>query len=265
LRRELDNGSQLMRVASRRHFKPDTPAIVCSDVRKAFGAFEALKGVNLKIEKGEVVCIVGPSGGGKSTLLRTLNGLEMIDSGRISIDGVDLPGSRSDLLQIRRDVGMVFQSFNLFPHMTVRRNLTLAPQRARGLNSSKANELAEKLLARVHIFDQIDKYPSQLSGGQQQRVAIARALAMEPQVLLFDEPTSALDPEMVGEVLEVMRELAHTGITMVVVTHEMGFAREVANRMMFMADGAIAHVAPPSAFFEDRAEPRLRAFPSKVL
>jgi ABC-type polar amino acid transport system ATPase subunit len=254
-----------MSVGSERRCEPDMAVIVCDQVRKSFGNFAALTGVSLRIAKGEVVCIVGPSGGGKSTLLRTLNGLEMIDGGRISINGIELPGSRRDLRQVRRDVGMVFQSFNLFPHMTVRRNLTLAPQRARGLTSSQANELAERLLARVHIFDQIDKYPSQLSGGQQQRVAIARALAMEPQVLLFDEATSALDPEMVGEVLEVMRELAHTGITMVVVTHEMGFAREVADRMMFMANGSIAQVAPPKAFFEDRAEPRLRTFLSKVL
>ena len=190
---------------------------MCEDVRKFFGKFEVLKGVNVAIARGEVVCIVGPSGGGKSTFLRTLNALETFDSGRIRIDGIELPGTRREILKVRREVGMVFQSFNLFPHMTVRRNLALAPVRARGASWRDANERAERLLARVHIFDQIDKYPSQLSGGQQQRVAIARALAMEPKILLFDEPTSSLDPEMVQEVLEVMRELTHTGITMVVV------------------------------------------------
>jgi len=239
--------------------------ITCEDVRKFFGAFEVLKGVSLSIAKGEIVCIIGPSGGGKSTFLRTLNGLETIDSGLIRINAVELPGRRRDVLKIRREVGMVFQSFNLFPHMTVRRNVALPPMRSRGISSQEANERAEKLLARVRIFDQIDKYPDQLSGGQQQRVAIARALAMEPQILLFDEPTSSLDPEMVQEVLEVIRELAYTGITMVVVTHEMGFAREVANRVVFMTEGTIAHIAPPKIFFDDPTEPKLKAFLSKVL
>jgi len=211
------------------------------------------------------VCIIGPSGGGKSTFLRTLNGLETADAGHIRVDRVELPGAHRDILQVRREVGMVFQSFNLFPHMTVRRNVALGPIRARGLSRAEANERADRLLARVHIFDQADKYPPQLSGGQQQRVAIARALAMEPKVLLFDEPTSALDPEMVQEVLEVMKELAHSGITMVVVTHEMGFAREVADRVVFMADGNIAYVAPPQEFFTNPGEPRLRSFLSKVL
>jgi ABC-type polar amino acid transport system ATPase subunit len=241
------------------------PIIACRGVRKSFGAIEVLKGVDLEVARGEVVCIVGPSGGGKSTFLRTLNGLETADAGHIRVDTVELPGAHRDILQVRREVGMVFQSFNLFPHMTVRRNVALGPIRARGLSKAEANERAEKLLARVHIFDQADKYPAQLSGGQQQRVAIARALAMEPKVLLFDEPTSALDPEMVQEVLEVMKELAHSGITMVVVTHEMGFAREVADRVVFMADGNIAYVAPPKDFFANPGEPRLRSFLSKVL
>ena len=241
------------------------PMIVCEGVRKSFGRFEALRGVDLAVARGEVLCMVGPSGGGKSTFLRTLNGLEAIDAGRIRIDATELPGTHRDVLRIRREVGMVFQSFNLFPHMTVRRNVALGPIRVRGLPVAVANERAERLLDRVRIFDQADKYPSQLSGGQQQRVAIARALAMEPEVLLFDEPTSALDPEMVQEVLEVMRELAHTGITMIVVTHEMGFAREVADCVVFMVDGTIARAAPPKAFFDDPAEPRLSAFLSKVL
>jgi ABC-type polar amino acid transport system ATPase subunit len=239
--------------------------IVCQEVRKSFGPFEALRAVSLSIGRGEVVCIVGPSGGGKSTFLRTLNGLETIDGGRIVIDGTELPGSRRDIRNVRREVGMVFQSFNLFPHMTIRRNLTLAPRRARGISVKDANERAEALLARVRIGDQIDKFPAQLSGGQQQRVAIARALAMEPRILLFDEPTSALDPEMVQEVLQVMRELAHTGITMVVFTHEMGFAREVADRVVFMVEGTIGAIAPPRRFFEGREDPRLSSFLSKVL
>jgi len=239
--------------------------ISCRGVRKSFGTFEVLKGVDLDVARGEVVCIVGPSGSGKSTFLRTLNGLETANAGHIRMDTVELPGTHRDILQVRREVGMVFQSFNLFPHMTVRRNVALGPIRARGLTKAEANERADKLLARVRIFDQADKYPPQLSGGQQQRVAIARALAMEPNVLLFDEPTSSLDPEMVQEVLEVMKELAHSGITMIVVTHEMGFAREAADRVVFMADGNIAYVAPPKEFFANPDEPRLRSFLSKVL
>jgi glutamate transport system ATP-binding protein len=239
--------------------------IVCNAVQKFFGGFEVLKGVDLEVASGEVVCIVGPSGGGKTTFLRTINGLETIDAGRIRVNSIELPSTRRDILQVRREVGMVFQSFNLFPHMTARRNVALGPIRARGLRKAEANARAERLLERVHVADQADKYPSQLSGGQQQRVAIARALAMEPRVLLFDEPTSALDPEMVQEVLEVMKDLAHSGITMIVVTHEMGFAREAADRVAFMADGKIVHVAPPKAFFDDPAEPRLRSFLSKVL
>ena len=243
----------------------DSPMIACQGVRKFFGSFEVLKRVNLKVARGEVLCIVGPSGGGKSTFLRTLNALETFEAGRIRIGDIELPGSRREVMEIRREVGMVFQSFNLFPHMTIRRNVALAPVRARGLSWREANERSERLLARVHIADQADKYPSQISGGQQQRAAIARALVMEPKILLFDEPTSSLDPEMVKEVLEVMRELAHTGITMIVVTHEMGFAREVADHVAFMADGTLVDKAPPGDFFDRPADPRLSAFLSKVL
>ncbi len=239
--------------------------IACEGVRKSFGAFEALRGVDLAVARGEVLCVIGPSGGGKSTFLRTINALEQIDAGRIRIDDIELPADRREILKLRRKVGMVFQSFNLFPHMTVRRNVALGPVRSRGLSWQEAYARAERLLARVNIFDQIDKYPGQLSGGQQQRVAIARALAMEPEVLLFDEPTSSLDPEMVQEVLQVIRELAHTGITMLVATHEMGFAREVADHVAFMADGKLVHLAPPDEFFERPSDPRLNAFLSKVL
>jgi ABC-type polar amino acid transport system ATPase subunit len=242
-----------------------TDVIQCRDVWKRFGRFAALRGVSLTVRGGEVVCIVGPSGGGKSTFLRTLNGLAPFDAGSVVVHGVGLPGSKRDIESIRRDVGMVFQSFNLFPHLTVRRNVTLAPMTARGLSREAADERAATLLTRVGIVDQIDKYPAQLSGGQQQRVAIARALAMEPRILLFDEPTSALDPEMIKEVLDVMRELAHTGITMLVVTHEMGFAREVADRVLFMADGQILVDAPPERFFTVRTDERQAVFLSKVL
>lgn len=241
------------------------PIIRCTDVVKRYGQFTALSDVSLEIAAGEVVCIVGPSGSGKSTILRTLNGLETFDEGTITIEDISLPGTRAERDEVRREVGMVFQQFNLFPHLTVRRNLTLSPMTARGLSKRDADNRAEKLLARVGIADQIDKFPNQLSGGQQQRVAIARALAMEPKILLFDEPTSALDPEMVNEVLDVMKELAHTGITMVVVTHEMGFAREVADRVLFMVDGTLAEVATPEAFFDTPQDTRLRTFLSKVL
>lgn len=249
---------------------PDTSASVpysieCEDVCKSFGDFAALLNVSVTVRHGEVVCIVGPSGGGKSTFLRTLNALEGIDSGRIVVDGIRLPGTRKDIDRLRREVGMVFQTFNLFPHMTVRRNVTLAPLKARGLGREEANARAERLLERVGISDQIDKYPSQLSGGQQQRVAIARALAMEPRIMLFDEPTSALDPEMVKEVLDVIRELAGTGITMLVVTHEMGFAREVADRILFMVEGTVAVAASPEKFFANPTDSRLRNFLSKIL
>ena len=241
------------------------PIVTCTNVCKRYGAFVALRDVNLEVSKGEVVCIVGPSGGGKSTFLRTINGLESIDSGTICFDGITIPGPARNVGLIRREAGMVFQSFNLFPHMTVRKNLILAPVRARGLSHAEANERAERLLKRVGIANQIDKYPDQLSGGQQQRVAIARALAMEPKVMLFDEPTSALDPEMVKEVLEVVRELAGSGMTMIIVTHEMGFAREISSRVVFMVEGSIAVDAPPEQFFNAPSEPRLESFLSKVL
>jgi len=235
------------------------------DVHKYFGDNEVLRGVNLTLDEHQVVCLIGPSGCGKSTMLRCINALETIDAGEIRLDGDRISGRGVDVNVLRADVGIVFQSFNLFPHMTVRRNVALAPVRSRGLSWSEGNARAEQLLARVHIADQADKYPGQISGGQQQRAAIARALAMEPKILLFDEPTSSLDPEMVQEVLEVMRSLAHTGITMVVVTHEMGFAREVADHVVFMADGVLLHKAPPGEFFDRPADPRLSAFLSKVL
>jgi ABC-type polar amino acid transport system ATPase subunit len=237
----------------------------CTNVSKRYGSFLALKNVSLEVFKGEVVCVVGPSGGGKSTFLRTINGLESFDSGTVCFDGITIPGPARNVRLIRREVGMVFQNFNLFPHMTVRKNLILAPIRARRVSYDEATERAERLLKRVGIENQIDKYPDQLSGGQQQRVAIARALAMEPKVMLFDEPTSALDPEMVKEVLEVVRELAAGGMTMIIVTHEIGFAREISSRMVFMMDGAIVVESPPNKFFESTVEPRLKSFLSKVL
>jgi ABC-type polar amino acid transport system ATPase subunit len=239
--------------------------ISCEGVRKSFGKFEALRGISTSVRAGEVVCIVGPSGGGKSTFLRTLNGLERIDAGRINVLGLHLPGSKSEIENIRRRVGMVFQSFNLFPQMTVRQNLVLAPMTALKVSHDEANSRAERLLKRVGISDQIDKYPSQLSGGQQQRVAIARSLCMNPQIMLFDEPTSALDPEMIKEVLAVMVDLAREGMTMLVVTHEMGFAREVADRLLFIADGKLLVDATPEDFFNKPTDERHIAFMSKIL
>ncbi len=241
------------------------PIIACREVVKRFGDFTALDAVSTEVRVGEVVCIVGPSGGGKSTFLRMINGLEGIDGGEIVVDGIHLPGGKKDIQNVRREVGMVFQSFNLFMHMSVRQNLILAPMTARKLGRAEADDRAERLLDRVGIGDQIDKYPSQLSGGQQQRVAIARALAMEPKVMLFDEPTSALDPEMIKEVLDVMRELAESGMTMLVVTHEMGFAREAADRVLFMSDGQILVDAPPERFFSEAEDERQASFLSKIL
>jgi len=239
--------------------------VLCEGVKKRFGQFEALRGIHADIRSGEVVCIVGPSGGGKSTFLRTINGLERIDEGTIHVLDMRLPGSKKDIEKLRRSVGMVFQSFNLFLHMSVRDNLNLAPTTALGLTRQKANERAETLLERVGIADQIDKFPGQLSGGQQQRVAIARALAMEPKIMLFDEPTSSLDPEMVNEVLDVIRGLASSGMTMLVVTHEMGFAREVADRVFFIAEGQLLVDAPPAEFFGAPKDERQAAFLSKIL
>jgi general L-amino acid transport system ATP-binding protein len=238
--------------------------VVASNVTKTFDAFEALKEINLTVKKGEVVVIIGPSGSGKSTFIRTLNRLEGFDSGEIHIDGIKLEdGAHVDA--IRREVGMVFQNFNLFPHLTVLQNITLAPMKVRGLAKDDAERLAMDLLKRVGIPDKANKYPSSLSGGQQQRVAIARALAMQPRLMLFDEPTSALDPEMVNEVLQVMKELANSGMTMIVVTHEMGFAKEVADRIIFFDQGRIVEQGEPREFFKNPKEDRTRAFLGQIL
>ncbi|HMV04797.1 MAG TPA: amino acid ABC transporter ATP-binding protein [Accumulibacter sp.] len=246
---------------------PDTslrPIIEARQVDKRFGSFHALKKVSAVFYEGQVTAIVGPSGSGKSTFLRTLNRLETHDSGEIVIDGIVLNDDLKNLDAIRREVGMVFQSFNLFTHLTILRNITLAPMRVRKMERAAAEQKARTLLERVGLLSQADKYPVQLSGGQQQRVAIARALAMDPKVLLFDEPTSALDPEMVNEVLAVMRELAYSGITMLVVTHEMGFAREVADRIIFFDDGVILEDTTPEVFFTQAEHERARAFLSQV-
>ncbi|WP_455402883.1 amino acid ABC transporter ATP-binding protein [Streptomyces bambusae] len=239
--------------------------VVLSDVNKHFGALHVLQDVNLSIARGEVVVVIGPSGSGKSTLCRTINRLETIDSGTITIDGNELPSEGRALARLRADVGMVFQSFNLFAHKTVLENVTLGQLKVRGTDSAAAIEKARALLDRVGVGSQADKYPAQLSGGQQQRVAIARALAMDPKVMLFDEPTSALDPEMINEVLEVMQQLAREGMTMVVVTHEMGFARSAANRVVFMADGKIVEEATPEQFFSNPRSDRAKDFLSKIL
>lgn len=240
------------------------PIITMSDVRKRFGGFEALRGIDLEVAEGEVVCIIGPSGSGKSTLIRCINQLETHDAGRITVEGIEVRPGRA-LQAVRREVGMVFQSFNLFPHLTVMRNVMLAPMRVRGLDAAAAEARARELLKRVGISEQAEKYPAQLSGGQQQRVAIARALAMEPKVLLFDGPTSALDPEMVGEVLDVMRSLARTGVTMIVVTHEMGFARQVGDRVLFMDGGLIVETGTPQSLFDSPKEERTRNFLKAIL
>ena len=237
-----------------------TPFIVVDHVCKSFGAHQVLRDVSTVFNTGEVTVIIGASGSGKSTLLRAINRLEPHDSGRITIGGEEVTDDMAMLQKQRSEVGMVFQQFNLFGHMSVLDNVTLAPRRIRHTPRAQANEQAMTLLRRVGMQDHAHKYPWQLSGGQQQRVAIARALAMQPQVMLFDEPTSALDPEMVQEVLDVMRELARGGMTMIVVTHEMGFAREVADRVMFFDQGCIAHDAPPAEFFNNPANDRIRAF-----
>ncbi|HCE92882.1 amino acid ABC transporter ATP-binding protein (PAAT family) [Acidovorax sp. 93] len=240
------------------------PYIVAERVCKSFGAHQVLKDVSTVFHTGEVTVIIGASGSGKSTLLRAINRLEPHDSGRITIDGVDVCDDLATLQRQRCEVGMVFQQFNLFGHMSVLDNVTLAPRRIRRTPRTQANDEAMQLLRRVGMQDHAHKYPWQLSGGQQQRVAIARALAMQPKVMLFDEPTSALDPEMVKEVLDVMRGLARGGMTMIVVTHEMGFAREVADRVMFFDQGRIAHDAPPQEFFSNPANDRIRAFLGQV-
>ncbi|MFE8070868.1 amino acid ABC transporter ATP-binding protein [Marinobacteraceae bacterium S3BR75-40.1] len=238
------------------------------NMNKYFGSHHVLTDVNLEVEPGEVVVIIGASGSGKSTLIRCVNGLEEFENGSIEVDSYKLSpkgGNQTNLAAIRKEVGMVFQQFNLFPHRTVLDNITLAPMKVRGLSQSQATQTAEKLLERVGIADQAKKFPTQLSGGQQQRVAIARALAMEPKLMLFDEPTSALDPEMIGEVLDVMRELANEGMTMMVVTHEMGFAREVAHRVIYIHQGQIVEEGKPDQVFDNPQNERTQAFLSRVL
>jgi glutamate transport system ATP-binding protein len=241
------------------------PLVVVEGVNKWFGDLHVLQDIDLTVDRREVVIVIGPSGSGKSTLCRTINRLEPIDSGRILIDGEPLPAEGKALARLRADVGMVFQSFNLFAHKTILQNVTLGPTKVRGLGKKEAEERAMALLERVGITDQAAKMPAQLSGGQQQRAAIARALAMEPKVMLFDEPTSALDPEMISEVLDVMLELAEEGTTMVVVTHEMGFARGAAQRVVFMDGGRIVEVADPQTFFNDPKTERAKDFLSKIL
>ncbi len=227
--------------------------------------YRALKGINLTVGKGEVVCIVGPSGSGKSTLLKTLNGIEEKSKGEIIIDGINLDGNKKNRLRIRTETGMVFQSFNLFPHMTVRENINLAQIRVRKKGKKEADKQTNALLQKVGLSDKIDTYPSQLSGGQKQRVAIARALAMQPGLMMFDEATSALDPEMIGEVLEVIKQLAFEGMTMLVVTHEMGFAREVGNRIIFMDDGMVVEESSTESFFDNPKTKRAKLFLAKLL
>jgi glutamate transport system ATP-binding protein len=242
-----------------------TPLVVMRDVQKHYGDFHALRDINLSVNRAEVVVVIGPSGSGKSTLCRTINRLETITSGSITIDGAELPQEGKPLAALRADVGMVFQSFNLFAHLTILENVTLGPIRVRKMKRADAEREARALLERVGVGHQADKLPAQLSGGQQQRVAIARALAMQPKVMLFDEPTSALDPEMINEVLDVMVGLARDGMTMIVVTHEMGFARKAANRVVFMADGRIVEEAAPQQFFTAPQTDRAKDFLSKLI
>src|SRR5689334_2424765 len=241
------------------------PLIELHDVNKHFGALHVLQDINLTVDRGEVVVIIGPSGSGKSTLCRAINRLETIESGTIKLDGQLLPDEGKSLARLRAEVGMVFQSFNLFAHKTVLQNVSLGQTKVRGRKKEEADRRSRQLLDRVGLASQAPKYPAQLSGGQQQRVAIARALAMDPKVMLFDEPTSALDPEMINEVLEVMQQLAREGMTMVVVTHEMGFARSAANRVVFMADGRIVEEATPDQFFSNPRSDRAKDFLSKIL
>ena len=239
--------------------------IELTDVHKSFGKVEVLKGITAKVEKGEVVCIVGPSGSGKSTILRCINGLETYDRGDILVEGIRVDRAQRSIVDIRTRVSMVFQSFNLFPHMTVLENCTLAPMTANGMSEAEAKDLAMHFLTKVRIPDQATKFPGQLSGGQQQRVAIARALCMRPKIMLFDEPTSALDPEMVKEVLETMKKLAEEGMTMLCVTHEMGFAREVADRIVFMNEGKVVEQAAPEEFFKNPRSERARTFLDQII
>lgn len=241
------------------------PIIILEDVCKFFGDFQALRDINLQVKKGERVVVCGPSGSGKSTMIRCINRLEEHDSGRIFVDGRELTSAVKDIDAVRREVGMVFQSFNLFPHLTVINNLMLALKLVRKAKKSEAREIAMRFLERVHIPEQADKWPSQLSGGQQQRVAIARALCMNPEVMLFDEPTSALDPEMISEVLDVMIDLANEGMTMICITHEMGFARSIADSMVFMDWGEIVESNPPEEFFQNPRSDRTKLFLEQIL
>ena len=262
--------SEMKETEAKRPIMPDVgadnrPLVELTHVEKHYGDLHVLKDINLTVRKGEVLVIVGPSGSGKSTMCRTINRLETIDSGDIRIDGKPLPQEGKELASLRAEVGMVFQSFNLFANKTILENVTLAPIKVRHMGKKEAEDLAMDLLGRVGVASQASKMPSQLSGGQQQRVAIARALAMQPKVMLFDEPTSALDPEMVNEVLDVMVELAHEGMTMLCVTHEMGFARKVADKVVFMADGQILEQSTPDDFFEHPKTDRAKDFLSKIL
>jgi len=241
------------------------PMIICEGVKKWFGDFQALRGVTTNVGEREVVVVIGPSGSGKSTFIRCINRLEVHQEGRIAVDGIELTNDLRNIDAIRREVGMVFQSFNLFPHLTVLENITLAPIWVRKQTRTESEEVGMQLLERVGIPEQADKYPGQLSGGQQQRVAIARSLAMSPKVMLFDEPTSALDPEMIKEVLDVMKELAESGMTMIVVTHEMGFAREVADRVLFFDYGTIVEEGTPEHFFTNPQHDRTKLFLSQIL
>jgi len=241
------------------------PIIICEDVHKWYGHFEALCGVSMTVRKGEVMVIFGPSGSGKSTFIRTINRLEEHQKGTIIVDGIELNRDMRNIERVRMEIGMVFQQFNLFPHMTVMQNISLAPIKVRKWSKEKAEEIAVQLLERVGIPEQADKYPGQLSGGQQQRVAIARALAMQPKIMLFDEPTSALDPEMIKEVLDVMTELATSGMTMLVVSHEMGFAKAVAHRMVFFDQGLIVEAGTPDQIFTNPQEDRTKLFLSQIL
>ena len=243
----------------------EDPIIVCRDVHKWFGNFHVLRGVTTSVERSEKVVVVGPSGSGKSTFIRTINRLEEHQRGDIIVDGVPLTQDVRNIDAIRRDVGMVFQQFNLFPHLSVLQNITLAPMKVRKWKRDEANQVAMELLERVGIPEQAAKYPGELSGGQQQRVAIARALAMQPNIMLFDEPTSALDPEMIREVLDVMRELADSGMTMIIVTHEIGFATEVADRILMFDEGVIIEDAPPREFFNNPQQERTQTFLSQIL
>jgi general L-amino acid transport system ATP-binding protein len=238
--------------------------VTIDGLNKWYGDFHVLRDINLDVAKGERIVICGPSGSGKSTLIRCINALEEFQEGQIVVDGIELGPNLRRVDEVRREVGMVFQSFNLFPHLTVMNNITLAPRRLRGMNRAQAEEVARGLLAKVGLSDHAHKYPHQLSGGQQQRVPIARSLAMQPKVMLFDEPTSALDPEMIKEVLDVMKDLARSGMTMIVVTHEMGFAREVADRVIFFEKGQILEEAPPAEFFGNARNERIRTFLGQI-